>query len=664
MFAGGKWIMKHKLFGILVICLSFRAHGIAELKIPQIFSDHAVLQRNQGIPVWGTSGPFENVTVRLSNQNITTTADATGAWRVVLKKMDAGGPYDLTIRGSQSINSLVEHDILIGEVWLASGQSNMNFTMSNVTNVDMEVAASNHPLLRMFTVPTSGLPDPGNDIQGSWDVSGPDTVRKFSAVGYFFGLALMEKLGIPVGIIHSSVGGTPAEAWTSRESLLSDPIYAKDTAAGIERLRKLPQSIADWNARIAEWDVKYNAADPGNTGYKEGYANPDTDTTDWKPVTVPTTGKKMGLTGATVIWLRREIILSAEEAKVALHLDFRQLREVDTVYLNGEMVGQNTDPVRNGGNAIRSYVVLPGKLHEGKNLIAVRLYSHAPSRMIFGDSAIYMSHHLIGTWLWKPEWQQPIPDHAESELPLPPNVWLNSLPSVLYNAMICPLSDYALRGVIWYQGEANAPKSSQYAHLLSMLIGDWRRQWHQDLPFYLAQLPNYNNPNKLSDWVGLREAQEAVTRSVPKTGMAVTIDLGEENNIHPHNKRPVGDRLARVALHNTYNMQIEDSGPTYAGMVVKSGKVLITFNRAKGLRASSKAIPNFTIAGNDRSFFPAKAEINGDTLVISNDAVTDPVAVRYAWSNNPVGCDLYNADGLPMAPFRTDNWEQAVPTAK
>jgi sialate O-acetylesterase len=624
----------------------------AEIKVPPIFADHAVLQRDKPLPAWGMADPGETVTVQIAGQKVSTTADANGKWSLKLAKMPAGGPYDLTISGSKTASPLVFHDVLLGEVWVAGGQSNMSVNLDAATNGAQEIANSSYPQLRMFTVPRSVSPDPSDDLHGSWEVSSPQTSAHFSAVGYFFGLALMKKLGVPVGIVHNSYGGTRVESWTARETLLSDPLTARAVVPGIDQLRNLPRDMDNYRTQTAAWEAMYNAANPPNAGFKAGFADPSTDIGDWKEVTVPTTGKSLGLQGATVIWMRREIPVTANDAAVDQFYQFRGLREVDTFYVNGREIGANTDLVRNG-TGDRSYVVKAGQLHAGNNTFAVRLYSHGPALMKFGT--LQMSPVLIGEWRWKQEWQAPIPKDAELKLPQLPATDLRNTPSGCYNAMLHPLRDYAVRGVLWYQGEANSGAPQTYAHLLTNMISDWRAEWHEPLPFLIVQLPN--NTDKEPAWAPFREAQVNVTKTVPNTFYAVTIDVGEKDNVHPHNKRPVGERLAVLAEHNIYGLKVEDAGPTYASMKVKDGSVRVSFTHSEGLKATGTTLPNFVIAGSDKNFAPATAVLDGDTIVVSSPEVKSPVAVRYAWSGDPEGCDLYNAAGLPMAPFRTDDWD-------
>jgi sialate O-acetylesterase len=638
--------------GMALALLLSTAALFGEVKVQPIFGDHAVLQRDKPLPIWGTADPGETVTVQISNEKLSTTADADGKWHLELPKMSAGGPYEMTISGSKTATPIVIHDVLLGEVWLASGQSNMSVSLDAVSNGAQEIVNSSHPQLRMFTVPRSIQPDPSDDLHGSWEVSSPETSAHFSAVGYFFGVALMQKLGVPVGIVHNSYGGTRAEDWTSATTLLADPLTASKVAPGIARLRNLPHDMDNYRTQAAAWEAKYNASNPPNTGFQAGFADPSTDVSGWNKATIPTNGKTLGIQGATVLWFRREVNLTADEAKVQQFYQFRGLREVDAFYVNGVQVGANTDLVRNGTDD-RSYIVKPELLHVGANTFAVRLFSHGPALMQFGT--MNMSAALMGEWRWKQEWQTPLPKDAELQLPALPATDLRNTPSGCFNAMTHPLNNYALRGVLWYQGEANAGAPQTYAHLLANTIGDWRAQWHEQLPFLIVQLPN--NSEKDGAWAPFREAQVNVTKTVPNTFYAVTIDVGEKDNVHPHNKRPVGERLAVLAEHNIYGLDVEDAGPTYASMKAKDGVVRVSFTHADGLKATGATIPNFVIAGSDKNFVPASATLDGDTIVVSSPEVKSPVALRYAWSGGPEGCDLYNAAGLPMAPFRTDDWD-------
>jgi sialate O-acetylesterase len=658
-------------FPAIAVILLSSLSAFGQVTLSPLFSDHAVLQRNKPIHVWGTAVAGETIQVEFVNRKSSTVADAKGQWKLDLPALPAGGPYDMTVTGSSKVTI---HDLLLGEVWLASGQSNMGVTMRSVLHGGSEAAAADHPNLRTFNVIQKASPDPTLTLTGQWIVSTPQTVGSFTAVGYFFGLNLLNDLKVPIGIIHDSVGGTPAEAWTPYPLLTSYPIFASKAKETRDALIQFPTAVAQLKQDIHAWETKYEAADIANTGFKLGYAapvlTPLNSTTEWKTITLPTTGTALGLQGAVAIWIRREITLPEGEYRLPLRLELNVMRELNTAYFNGVEVGSTPmEPVPYRPTT-SVYIVPAALLHAGKNTIAVRIFSHQPARLELGNplSAIKVPTGgeadnvyllpLTGEWSYKVEYSHPVPTEAFKSFPAIPTVVPTQTASSLYNGMIYPLQNLSLRGAIWYQGENNAGHSSEYAALLTHLIQGWRTQWQEDFPFYLVQLPNYSG-GKWVNWASFRAAQAEVTASVPKTALAVAIDVGESDNIHPRNKRPVGDRLALLARHRTYGEAINDSGPFYQSFTVEGHRVRVRFTQANGLHATGAVLPNFTLAGKDKKFVPATATLDGDSILLSSPDVIEPIAARYAWTNDPVGCNVYNGDNLPLAPFRTDNWTDA-----
>ena len=505
------------LVGLLWVAFA-TAGSLADVKLPGVFGNHMVLQRGVPVRVWGWAEAGAKITVTLGDRSGSAEAGADGKWSVKLDAIEAGGPLAMKVRGD---GKAVEFsDVLVGEVWLCSGQSNMAMSVRGCLNYEAEQADANRPAIRMMTVNRTPAETPQDDCAGSWAVCSPATVGGFSATAYFFGRTLQKELGVPVGLINSSWGGTPVQAWTCVEDQKAEP--------------KLKPMMDDWAKRLAGYDPAAAKA-----AYEKQLA----------------------------AWEER-----TKKAKAA------------------------------------------GKRAPRKPRLAgsPRLNSHRPGN--------------------------------------------------LYNGMIAPLAPYAIRGAIWYQGESNAGRynAELYGLQLSMMIRNWRRIWGQgDFPFEWVQLPNFRTPQKepveTSGWVIVQE-EMLKTLAVPNTGMAVTVDIGMANNIHPKNKQDVGKRLAIWALAATYGEKIVRSGPLYKSMSKEGGKIVLRFDHVGGgLAAKGETLQGFAIAGADKKFVWADAKIDGETVVVSSTEVKDPAAVRYAWAANPA-CNLYNKAGLPASPFRTDDW--------
>jgi sialate O-acetylesterase len=547
----------------------------------------------------------------------------------------------------------------------------MEWTMQNVGGQDDRADC---PGLRMITIPRTALPGRQSDLNAAWQVSTPATIRSFSAVATFFGRRLHDELGVPVGLINTSWGGTRIEAWTSRETLVKAGVTRDEVA----RYELTTQDPAFW-AKFDPFDLTDPAqraqaqatnqppypADPGNDGEKQGWARPDWTDQDWPSVPVPGRWQDHGHEFSGVFWYRREVELPATWAGGDLLLEIGAVDKQDITYFNGERVGATgTGFDQSCWNLPRSYRV-PGRLvRPGRNVVAVRAFSFAfHGGMIGPDTEMRVRRAagtgevpLAGTWRMRCEhdlgFVQPV-----GELPGPGNP--NS-PYILYDNMIDPLRPYAIRGAIWYQGESNTANAADYGRLLVSMIRDWRHAWGQgDFAFLTVQLANYTAPaayQAQSSWAVVREG-ELQALSEPATGLAVAIDIGEANDIHPRNKRDVGARLAQWALARIYGVSAVASGPLFAGATIEGDRVRVRFDHiAGGLVARGGSLRTFFIAGANRKFVAAQAEIDGDTVVVRHPDVAEPVAVRYAWADNPDGCNLYNAAGLPASPFRTDAW--------
>ncbi|MEO7098292.1 MAG: sialate O-acetylesterase [Luteolibacter sp.] len=639
---------KVKIISTLTACLLVTVATAAELN--PLFQDNAVLQCNSRVPVWGTGRDGEKVTVSFGGQTVSTVAKD-GVWKLWLKPMPANAtPQKLTISGD---TARTLSNILVGEVWVASGQSNMERQLGArggqqpIANWQQEVAAANHPQIRQFYVQQTTAPVPQTTVKGNWAVCSPETVKDFSAVGYFFARDLLAAKKVPIGIIHSSWGGTPAEAWTSEAGLQALPDF-------IEPVAELKKLTADPDLARRNSQAKQNQwFEKVDRGSKPGaaWSGVELEMTDWKSMTLPTFLEAAGYPKFDgVIWFRRTFDLPEtwDGSDVELHLGC--VDDMDTTWVNGEQVGMT-----NGWDIPRNYQI-PGRLLKaGGNVIAVRVYDPAGGGGIYGgNDAMRLvlkadgrpaSVPLSGEWRCKPgctmkEAGWPPSDSSKSQ---------NS-PTALYNGMIAPLLPYSIRGVIWYQGEANVGRERQYRTLFPAMIADWRRAWNQgDFPFLFVQIAPHQGMSP-----EIREAQLLSWKQTKNTAMTVTLDCGDAKDIHPTRKEPVGARLALAARALAYGEKIEFSGPVFEAIKTRGADAFLNFTHpGGGLVAKDGELKGFTLAGADKVFHPAKAEIRGNTVVVSAAEVSSPVAVRYAWANAAEG-NLFNRAGLPASPFRTD----------
>ncbi len=654
-----------------LLVLAFSACSLAKVELPAILGDHMVLQRDMNIRIWGSAAPGEKVAVKFRDQQAATQADDKGAWFVMLKPMKAGGPDNLTITAS---NTIILKDVLVGEVWVCSGQSNMQWPVSACLNAPREIAAANYPQIRLFSVNRRPLGYPSDQTFGQWNVCQPATVPNFSAVGYFFARFLNQELKIPVGMFDSSWGGTPAETWTPLAALKEKNLnpgliaeYEKTLPKHAEAVRAYEEKMAQREKLLKEGKLRERHLDPGNKGVTLGWAKADFKDADWKSVDLPRSVDDL-LGGDGAIWFRRRVTIPAEWAGHDLRLCLGTIDDYDVAYWNGVQVGETTQKTNPGDwwACERKYTV-PGKLvTAGPALLAVRMFDDLagggvmcpPDGMFLEDTTTGKRIPLTGPWSWKVEVSL---DPADlSSMPAAPFGPDNpNAPGTLYNGMIHPLRFYPIRGAIWYQGESNAGRPAEYVSLLSTMIEEWRRAWgNPNLAFGIVQLANFMavqaDPNVGSAWAALREAQTTVAQTVPGTGLALAIDIGDAGDIHPKNKQDVGKRLGLWALAQVYGQKIEYSGPMYKSMKIEGDKVRLSFDHVGGgLMAKGDKLTGFSIAGADGKFFWAQATIEGDSVVVSSDKVAKPVTVRYAWADNPV-CNLYNKAGLPAVPFRTD----------
>ncbi len=664
------------------------------LRLPALFGDRMVLQQGQPIPVWGTAAPGARVEVVLAEARREVKAGQDGQWRVDLPAQAAGGPHELQVScGSAAI---VLKDVLVGEVWVCSGQSNMEWPLCLSANADLEAAtASALPHVRFFTVDRVTARAPRADCLGAWQECNPETALAFSAVGFFFGRKLSQELNVPVGLINSSWGGTVAQAWTPLSHLDANPML-KHYADYIRRLER-PDALAQYREELASWEASIFHKDTGIAPVARGWASPDCPLKGWAPVQVPGAWETtLGLNIDGAVWFRLDIDIPLAWVGKDLTMQLGPIDDFDITFFNGEQVGATGEETPNANAVPRRYVV-PGRLVKpGRAVVAVRVFDRfgqggfvaakpAEVTMLGPEGVVPERLPMAGTWRYRVE-KALAPKSPSGPAPVGPDN--QNAPAALYNGMIAPLIPFGIRGVIWYQGESNtgAGLPREYNALFPALIRAWRECWGQgkpggdtvsvrtpggrDFPFYFVQLANYTarqaRPGN-SAWAELREAQLR-TLAVRNTGMAVAIDIGEAGDIHPRNKQDVGLRLALIALAKTYGRRIACSGPMFRRMTIEGSRIVLEFSHTEGgLVSRGKALKGFAIAGDDKHFVWAKAAIvpaersgaGADTVVVSNPRVRKPVAVRYGWADNPE-CTLYNGAGLPASPFRTDRWTEPL----
>jgi sialate O-acetylesterase len=635
-----------KLLVTLFLLVTFLSN--ANIRMPLLFSDGMVLQRNKVIPVWGWADANEKVEVHFNKQTKTITTDATGKWMVKLDSEKAGGPFELTISGK---NKIVIKDVLVGEVWICSGQSNMEFQMYKTMNFKTEIEDSNYPMIRHFGVAQdlSGLPK--EDLKaGKWVVCNKETISDFTAVGFFFAKKLYAELKIPIGIINTSWGGTCVETWTSRQAFEQNAEFKAmiadvpqvDMDAVFETYKK---SVLDNIKKVQGFDV--------TMANENQFAALNFQDANWPEIKVPSLWENQQIGNIDgVVWMRKTIVLSADQAKKEAVLHLSKVDDEDVTYVNGVQVGTN-----NIWEAQRIYKIPAGVLKEGSNVVAVKIIDYSGGGGIYGDPADlkidFKDSNIMLEGLWKF-------NVVQVKIAISPN----SYPSLLYNAMVNPLIPYAFQGVLWYQGEANVWRAKQYKIVFPLMINDWRTKWNQgDFPFYFVQLSTFNefngNSKVGSRWAELREAQTETLKS-PNTGMAVTTDIGNAKDIHPTNKQDVGKRLASIALNDIYGKKQVCSGPMYKSMEIKENQIILTFDKiGSGLSSSddSESVKGFEIAGADKVFYAAKAIIKNNTVIVSCEKVPNPVAVHYGWADDDTEINLFNKEKFPASPFRTDDWE-------
>ena len=633
---------------IVFILLIFSMITTANIKMPLLFSDGMVVQRNKEIPIWGFADANEKVEVHFNKQIVKTQADKNGKWMLKLNPEKAGGPFELIIIGK---NKITIKNVLVGEIWICSGQSNMEFQVSKTINAAKEIEDSDYPMIRHFGVAQDLSGKPKDDLKsGKWEVSSQETVGNFTAVGYYFAKKLYAELKIPIGIINTSWGGTNVETWTSREAFQKSEDF-KNMIADVPVMNI--DSISKLYAKQMKERVEKIQGTPVSTENENSFKEFSFDDADWGEISVPSLWENQALGDLDgVVWMRKTITLGAEDLKNKAIVSLAKIDDEDITYVNGIEIGKNTQY-----DLKRVYEIPANVLKEGKNTIAVRIVDNSGGGGIYGETADLKltlgtkNIPLEGKWKYK-------------VIAVKTSLSPNSYPSLLYNAMVNPLVPFAIQGVLWYQGEANVWRAQEYKKTFPLLIQDWRTKFKQgDFPFYFVQLSTFNefngNSKVGSKWAELREAQSE-TLKVKNSGMAVTTDIGNAKDIHPTNKQDVGLRLAAIALNNVYGKKQVYSGPTYQSQEIKGNKITLTFdNIGSGLTSSDNTenLKGFEIAGSDQVFHSAKAIIKDNKIIVSSDQVQNPVAVHYGWADDDTEINLFNKEKFPASPFRTDNWD-------
>jgi sialate O-acetylesterase len=629
---------------IVLIALSVCTGIYAQIKLPRLISNGMVLQRDIPLKIWGWASPNEKVEIDFNQKKFKATTAKDGTWRVVLPSQKAGGPYEMTLLAS---NTIVLKNILIGDVWLCSGQSNMELPMERVKDKYKDaIAKAENTNIRQFLVPDQyEFAKEKTDLSsGEWLSANPENVLKFSAVAYFFADEIYQKYKIPIGLINSALGGSPAESWISAGAIKKFPEYDqeyqkfKDGTLGVKIEENDKKISSAWYAAVNKEDE----------GLKHNWSDPELEDTDWKNMNIPGywADQELGNVNGAV-WFRKEFTVSdLKESNAKLILG--RIVDADSVYVNGHFVGTTSYMY-----PPRIYPFDAKFLKEGKNEIAIRVINNSGKGGFVEDKAyeLILGSDVIdlkGSWKYK---------LGAKMQPLPPPTFIRWKPVGLYNAMIAPLKNYGIKGVLWYQGESSTKKPEEYTALMETLIANWRAEWKQGpFPFLYVQLTNFMMPKTEpgeSNWAALRQQQKN-TLAVQNTGMAVTIDVGEWNDIHPLNKYDVGKRLSLLARKMVYGEKdLVASGPLFKTMEQKGNHLVLSFTDiGTGLVSrDNKPLKGFEIAGKDGKFVWATAVIEGDKIIVSNETVLNPARVRYAWADNPDQANLYNKENLPASPF-------------
>ncbi len=623
--------------------------------VSPIFGDNMVLQRGKENAIWGWAEPGEKIRVEIGKHHATAVAGPDRKWQVKIQPPAPGGPYRVKIVGSTTVEL---QNIMVGDVWICGGQSNMELALPRARNGAEEVKAANHPDIRFIKISPRTAYRRVPVIEGSWKPVTPQTADAVSAVAYYFARKLNQETHIPIGLVVDAVGGTPAESWSSAEALR--PLGDFDVQLA-ELQRLAAEGVPEYGNFVMHWYDRYDI------GEKQKWHTADLDDSDWKSISIPSNfSEVIAPDSPAVVWLRREITLPdpLPAARMSL-IHLGSIERMDTVYINGKQVGASSW-VENP----RVYPLFPGVLKPGRNVVAIRVLRTKPNGGFLGKpEELFISMGQQEKVSLAGAWKAKLSVDARPPMPLPIGYenW-PVMPTVLYEGMLAPLAPLSITGAIWYQGEQNASRGFQYRKVLPAMITDWRRLFGQgDFPFYVVSLPAFQQRSATptdDGWADTRESQALAAAAVPNAALVVTIDTGDANDIHPKDKVPVGERLAACALKGHYGKKVVASGPTLASVERLEGAIRLRFaNTDGGLVVKGDKLGEFSIAGEDQKWVWAEARIEGDTVVVSSPQVPHPVEVRYAWQSNPLAT-LFNGAGFPAGPFRTDHWPCVTQDAK
>ena len=647
------------------ICMAVALWGCtgvlqAKVVLPSVFTDNMVLQQKTDITFYGDATKNKQLTVKTgwNGKEYHTEADGQGKWSLKIPTPAAGGPYEITFSDGKKLQL---KNVMIGEVWFCSGQSNMEMPVAGwgkVMNYEQEIAEAAYPAIRLFQVKKNTSLAPLKEVEstlGGWQECSSATVPEFSALAYFYARALWKELNVPIGVIDCTWGGTPAEAWTSHETL-RQVMGFREEMDKLERLGFDPNRMEQaYSEERAHWQSLFTEKDKGMENGKLCWTAPSLSEEDWQTISLPGYWEGKGLKDFDgIIWFRRSLEIPAEWAGKPLTLRLGMIDDEDITYFNGVEIARGA-----GYMTPRTYTIPAKLVKAGKAVLAVRVSDFGGEGGIHGKAEeLYVEADgkrisLAGDWKYR------IGLSLKGFPPAPVSpIQSSSYPTVLFNAMVKPWTAFPIKGVIWYQGEANVGRPEQYGDLFPALITDWRRQWRSDFPFYFVQLANFMESKEIqpdSEWAALREAQTKALK-LDQVGMAVTIDIGLADDIHPKNKQEVGRRLALVALAGSYGKNVSSSAPVFQNYIIKGNKMELDFGQKQdGFQIKGTTLKGFTIAGPDRVFYPAEAMVQNGKIIVFSPEVSIPLAARYGWADNP-DCNLYGENGLPVAPFRTDCW--------